>query len=415
MPRFPKPPYARAPELWGPLASLQALETPKAATHELSERLEQHGLPPSIPRWVGFVAYDATAPHRRHDATSPDPRHPAWYFARYDAMLVIDDEYRRSFIVADSINAGERLHALVSRQCAESVLRVSAPIEVRVPEPGAHAAAIDAALREIAEGNLYQVNLARRWRIRSQYSPWRLWRRLRDASPVPFGAYLNIGDFSILSRTMELFFCWSARTRVLQTRPIKGTIPLSSNVPLDNTPSKDRASYLELVRDDKERAEHTMIVDLMRNDLGRVAVPGTVHVADRMTVEPYTKLAHLVSTVSCRTREQITLANVFEALFPPGSVTGTPKIRAVRLIDELESCRRGVYTGCVGYVGHDGSATFAVAIRTAIQRGCTLDYFAGGGIVSASLVARELEETELKAEVLFDALRDFERHPLDEV
>jgi anthranilate/para-aminobenzoate synthase component I len=158
-----------------------------------------------------------------------------------------------------------------------------------------------------------------------------------------------------------------------------------------------------------------MIVDLMRNDLGRVAQVGSVHVPDVMTVEPFARLSHLVSTVACRTREGVTLREVLAATFPPGSVTGAPKLRAIDLIEQLEDTPRDVYTGALGFIDRAGGVSLAVAIRTALLEHGRVRYFAGGGIVEASRVEREIEETELKARVFFDALDALAAHAGDEL
>jgi anthranilate/para-aminobenzoate synthase component I len=220
---------------------------------------------------------------------------------------------------------------------------------------------------------------------------------LRAASPVPLGFYYDDGARVVLARTMERFLRWQRATRALLARPIKGTIARSGE--------RDRAEAETLRGDAKERAEHAMIVDLMRNDLGRVAEIGSVRVPEVMTVEPYAGLSHLVSTVECRTRRDVSLRGVLEATFPPGSITGTPKLSAIEIIERLESEPRDAYSGAVGFVDRTGGLSLAVAIRTAIVEAGQLRYFAGGGIVEASHVASEIAETELKARVLFDALR----------
>jgi anthranilate/para-aminobenzoate synthase component I len=194
---------------------------------------------------------------------------------------------------------------------------------------------------------------------------------------------------------MERFVQWDAGSRRLVTRPIKGTIR--------REPTDDGASE-RLLADPKEQAEHSMIVDLMRNDLGRVAETGTVRVDAPLVVEPFTGLYHLVSTVSCKTRPEVTLEQILDATFPPGSVTGAPKIRALEIIEELEQHARGIYCGALGFIDREGGLSLAVAIRTATVRGEEVQYWAGGGIVEASDPDREVEETELKARVFLDAV-----------
>ena len=222
---------------------------------------------------------------------------------------------------------------------------------------------------------------------------------MRVASRVPLGMFLDAGDHSVLACTMERFIHWDAQTKKLVTRPIKGTIR--------REPTDDGASE-RLRADPKEQAEHSMIVDLMRNDLGRVAQIGTVHVEAPLVVEPFTGLYHLVSTVSCTTGPEVTLDQILEATFPPGSVTGAPKIRALEIIEELEQQPRGVYCGALGFIDHGGGLSLAVAIRTATVRDGKVDYWAGGGIVEASDPDREVAETELKARVFLDAVESLQ-------
>ncbi|MGB5812050.1 MAG: anthranilate synthase component I family protein, partial [Polyangiales bacterium] len=267
--------------------------------------------------------------------------------------------------------------------------------QARVDDAELHRQAIQGALRYIARGDVYEVNLARRWSAPYEGNAFELWEAMRDSSHVPLGAFIDGGDHAVLACTMERFLRWNAETRALVTRPIKGTIPRD----LDDARAQSR-----LRADPKERAEHTMIVDLMRNDLGRVAETGSVRVDAPLSVEPFTGLYHLVSTVSCVTRPDATLKSIVEATFPPGSVTGAPKLRALEIIESLESYPRGAYCGAVGFVDRDGGLSLAVSIRTANVRAGEVQYFAGGGIVEASDPGREVDETNLKARVFLDAV-----------
>jgi len=390
--RLSQPLAARAP-----LAAFDTMESDADTlpTPEASPR----GAPSveQVPGWVGYVAYDAHFAASRQRLARP-AQTPVLSFARYDALFAFDHASGRAFVVGDDRAACERLIARAQfaspRACAARTGRV-----VATPADD-HAGAIEAALHLIAAGEIYQVNLARCFTAAFEGAPLALWYALRAASPVPLGFYYEDGARVIVARTMERFLRWQRASRTLHSRPIKGTIARSG--------AHDRADATALRSDDKERAEHAMIVDLVRNDLGRVAETGSVRVPEIMTVEPYAGLSHLVSTVECRTRADVSLRGVLEATFPPGSVTGTPKLRAIDVIEQLESEPRDVYTGAVGYVDRAGGLSLAVAIRTAIVEADRLRYFAGGGIVEASRVAREIAETELKARVLFDALRALE-------
>jgi anthranilate/para-aminobenzoate synthase component I len=225
---------------------------------------------------------------------------------------------------------------------------------------------------------------------------------------VPFGIYLDAGDRTLLGRSMERFLAWSRASARLETRPIKGTVAA------ENTPETRADAGQRLRADPKEHAEHTMVVDLMRNDLGKLAVPGTVVVEDAFVVEPFARLSHLVSTISCTTRAGLGITDVLEATFPPGSVTGTPKRRAIELIEALERDSRGIYCGAYGCLARNGDLSLAVAIRSAVIHDGSLEYHAGGGIVSASDPARETAETELKTRVLRDAFEALDARDMND-
>jgi para-aminobenzoate synthetase component 1 len=308
--------------------------------------------------------------------------------------LTIDHEDGTSWLVGDDEEACRAFEERLSRATAGEP---SAPHvgEICVDDADEHRRAILQALELIAQGQIYEVNLARRWSASFEGDALALWQAMRVASRVPLGMFLDGGDHSVLACTMERFIHWDAGSRRLVTRPIKGTI---RREPLD-----DGASA-RLRADPKEQAEHSMIVDLMRNDIGRVAEVGSVRVDAPLVVEPFTGLYHLVSTVSCSTRSGVGLREVLEATFPPGSVTGAPKIRALEIIESLEQHPREVYCGALGFIDHEGGLSLAVAIRTALVRDGAVHYWAGGGIVEASDPHREVAETELKARVFLDAV-----------
>jgi anthranilate/para-aminobenzoate synthase component I len=359
-------------------------------------------LPSDVPRWVGYVAYDACLAQKSQRLERPVER-PALSFARYDALVAVDHLRGRTFLVGDDRAACERLRARLERPTHK---KPSARIgKLTATPPEQHRRAIELALEHIARGNVYQVNLARCFSAGFEGDPLALFSALRAASPVPFGFYYDDGRRVLMSRTMERFLRWERASRTLLTRPIKGTLARRGD--------RDAAEAEALLRDDKERAEHAMIVDLMRNDLGRVAEVGSVHVPEVMVVEPYAKLSHLVSTVACRTRHGVSTRQVLTATFPPGSVTGTPKLRAIALIEQLEAVPRDAYTGAVGFLDRAGGLSLAVAIRTAIAEPGLVRYFAGGGIVEASQIERELAETELKARVFLDAVLALADPPSD--
>ena len=360
-------------------------------------RLEGCGDDSDAPRWVGYVAYDAWWAGRASRHARGSHGGPVLWWGRYDAVLEVDHARGVGRIVADDAAAAARLRERLGGAGQREAAHVGA---LEVTPADAHARAVEAAREHIAAGDIYQVNLARRWRGSFEGSALTLWEAMRRASPVPYGLYVDAGDHQVLARTMERFLDWTPDVRGvgrIETRPIKGTKARRGD---------DGAEAAALRADTKERAEHAMIVDLMRNDLGRVAEIGSVEVVAPLTVEPYAKLHHLVTTVRARTRPGTDLGAVLRATFPPGSVTGAPKRRALEIIDALEPHPRGVYCGCVGHVDRRGGAHLAVAIRTAVVRGGAVEYFAGGGLVWASEAAREVAETELKARVFLDAIED---------
>lgn len=242
----------------------------------------------------------------------------------------------------------------------------------------------------LAAGDCYQVNLARQLRAAGRIDPFELYRRIARRSPAAYGAVIDPGDgWAIVSVSPERFLHRAAGSDRLETRPIKGTRRRSGLA------DEDARLAAELVADPKERAEHLMIVDLERNDLGRVAQLGSVQVDSFARVVALPTVLHLVSTVSCRTAAGI--ADLLRATFPGGSITGAPKRRAMQIIDELEPFARGAYTGAFGTLGRGGALDLAIAIRTAVVTPTEVRVAVGGGVVADSTLERELEETEEKA------------------
>lgn len=364
------------------------------------------------PRWIGAIAYDLAWSLRAPLGLRRAPIHararaPIAFFHRYDALLVGDARTNEVSILADDEAAAARLESFVTRELLGGPRAHASVGPLGVEPREVHARSIEAALELVRDGIVYQINLARRWSAKVEgLAPGRaLAAASSAASPVPQGAYVELGDrgseLALASRSMERFLAWDRETGVLETRPIKGTIAAS--------PTTREARERALLSDPKERAEHAMIVDLMRNDLGRVAETGGVEVAGAFEVEPYRHLHHLVSTVRAQTRRDATLREVLLATFPPGSVTGTPKLSAIEHIEALERFPRGFYCGAIGHVDRSGGLDLSVAIRTMQLASGELTYFAGGGLVDASDVTRELDETELKARVLEDTVASLRR------
>jgi anthranilate synthase component I len=271
-------------------------------------------------------------------------------------------------------------------------------LDVLEDDPAEYLAAVEQALGHIAAGDVYQANLSRRWqaRLRPGTTAADVYARLRRSNPAPFAGLADLGSLAVASSSPERLV--RVRGGQIETRPIAGTRPRGQG--------QDDHAIRELVDHPKERAEHVMLIDLERNDLGRLCKPGTVRVDEYMTVESYTHVHHIVSNVRGELEEQATPAAVIRALFPGGTITGCPKVRCMQLIAELEGRPRGLYTGAMGYLAGDGSMDLNILIRSiSIQNGLA-DLRAGAGIVADSNPLRELEETRAKARGVLRALAE---------
>lgn len=249
----------------------------------------------------------------------------------------------------------------------------------------------------IAAGDIYQANLSQRFSFGYEGDPAELYRRLRKINPSPFSAFLDFGEFQIVSSSPERLI--RLRGNRCDTRPIAGTRPRGKNLRQDGKFSR------ELLLSEKEKAEHLMLLDLERNDLGRVCDFRSVRVDEFMTLEKYSHVIHIVSNVTGRLSKRKNSFDVLRALFPGGTITGCPKIRSMEIIHELEPGRRSIYTGSIGYIGFDGSMDFNIVIRTILCRRGKGYIQVGAGIVHDSVPAKEYEETLHKAQAMFEALK----------
>lgn len=248
----------------------------------------------------------------------------------------------------------------------------------------------------IRKGDIYQVNLSQRFESRLDAEPYELYLRLREISPAPFSSYLNFGDCTIISSSPERFL--RKNGSYIETRPIKGTMPRS------NDPLMDEFNEKELLKSYKDRAEHIMIVDLERNDLGRICEYGSVRPSEFITLEKYSTVFHLVSTISGKLKKNIDAIDCLLAVFPGGSITGAPKIRSMEIIEELEPVKRNIYTGAIGYISFDGNMDTSIVIRTILVKGDKMYFHAGGGIVFDSDPEKEYYETLDKAAGIVQAI-----------
>jgi anthranilate synthase component I len=270
--------------------------------------------------------------------------------------------------------------------------------QIEEDEPEIFLGAVRRGLEYIAAGDVYQTNLSRGWQARSTppADPVCIYQRLRATNPSPFAALLRAEDFALLSSSPERLV--SIRGNTVSTRPIAGTRPRGA------TAEADAALIRSLLDNEKERAEHVMLIDLERNDLGRVCAGGSVRVDEYMSVETYAHVHHIVSNVSGRLRNDVSPIGVIRALFPGGTITGCPKVRCMEIIAELEGVGRGAYTGSIGYLNRDGSCDLNILIRTITAQGGLFKFRAGAGIVADSNPSQELAETRAKAEGLLRAL-----------
>jgi anthranilate synthase component 1 len=280
------------------------------------------------------------------------------------------------------------------------------PIEENDFISGFTEAAFQQAVRKIKDyivaGDVMQVVLSQRLSIATSAQPLNIYRALRTLNPSPYMYYLDLGDFHVVGSSPEVLVC--VEQGQITVRPIAGTRPRGA------TAEDDKRLEQDLLADSKEIAEHLMLIDLGRNDVGRVAQTGTVRVTEKMIVERYSHVMHIVSNVTGHTKAHVNAMDVLKATFPAGTLSGAPKVRALEIIDELEPVKRGVYSGAVGYYAWNGDLNTAIAIRTAVIKDHMLHIQAGAGIVADSLPQSEWDETMNKARAMFKAVAMATRH-----
>ncbi|MEA3278515.1 MAG: aminodeoxychorismate synthase component I [Pseudomonadota bacterium] len=353
---------------------------------------------------IGYFSYDLGRHIERLPATAADPLGlPEMAVGIYDWALVVDHAEGRSWLVgrADSPPGGrERLEAVARGGAGSPPPRflVQGPLASNMDDAG-YAERYQRVQRYIRDGDCYQINLARRFSLAANGDPWAAYCALRRLSPAPFAAYLNTPAVQVLSSSPERFLRVSGGA--VETRPIKGTRRRGLS------PEEDRRLREELAVSPKDRAENLMIVDLLRNDLGRTCALGSIRVPSLFEVESFANVHHLVSTVTGRLAPGEDALSLLRGCFPGGSITGAPKIRAMEIIEELEGERRSVYCGSIGYLGFDGRFDGNIAIRTMIHAGGELRFWAGGGIVSDSTCAEEAAEIAVKARAMREVAERF--------
>ena len=346
---------------------------------------------------IGFLGYDLAPLIERLPRRTPrDSRLPDLRFGLYDTAITVDNRTGEVVLHAWDLT-GEGRDATERRgrhwwRAIRGSLRSPRSIGasrlgplIGNFDPAGYLQGVRRAMDYIAAGDAFQINLSQRFTAHGTIDPLDLFLKLNSASPAPYSAFLRWAEMAVVSASPELFYQTGGQTVV--TRPIKGTRPRGSDAASDRLLSEELATAV------KDRAELTMIVDLERNDLGRVCEYGSVRVVDPLAVESFAQVHHLVATVKGRLRAGTGPVDVVRAVFPGGSITGAPKIRAMEIIDELEPTRRSLYTGAIGFLGRGARSAFNIAIRTMLVEANRVSYQVGGGIVADSDPRGEYEET----------------------
>jgi para-aminobenzoate synthetase component 1 len=371
-----------------------------------------NGLPKGIlcGGWVGYFSYElGRYIERLPETTIDDLKMPLIRLCFYDRLIAYDHIENDFWLIAlqlpnDVEKPDEKLAGL------EQVLAKSQKITIPSPHPANfenidfsqircnmdgdyYFKAIEKIKRYIYDGDVYQINFSQRFECDYNAQPIKLFRWQNYFNPSPYAAYIDAGNFHIVSASPEMFI--TITDGFIQTKPIKGTRPY-----IKNDAQNNEKNFNELLTSEKEKAELNMIIDLERNDVARICEPGTRKVIQPRTIESYPTVFHAVATVAGRLREEITFCDTLKAMFPGGSITGAPKIRSMEIIDETEPTTRGVYTGGIGFIGIDGSVCLNIAIRTIIIKNQTAFAQTGGGIVADSDPQAEWNETITKARAL---------------
>lgn len=354
---------------------------------------------------IGYFSYDYGRKKENVKAHCPaDVEIPDCILIFYDNFIIEDHKEKKLWLVANDHkqNAEEGMKEL--RILFEKAKDLKEPelLQNKKSQMSANFTrqeymnAVNRVMDYITEGDVYIANLTQQLKIKRNISPYEMFEKLRKDNPSPFGAYLNYGEFQIVSSSPERFL--QMKRGKIKTRPIKGTRKRGA------TPKEDFLLKKELEESTKDQSELLMIVDLERNDLNRVCIPGSVKVTELFEVETYATVFHLIANIEGMLRPDMTVMDLLEAAFPGGSITGAPKLRAMEIIDELEHSRRNIYTGSLGYLSLDGDCDFNIIIRTALCKDQVFYLGVGGGITCESDPLFEYEETLQKAKALLESL-----------
>ncbi|MBF0255781.1 MAG: aminodeoxychorismate synthase component I, partial [Gammaproteobacteria bacterium] len=365
---------------------------------------------------IGYFGYDLGRqlqalpdgqPNREPNG-QPDDTFPDLAFGRYDWLIVVDHQTRRTELRADAeVLSDAQWQGLIQQLQASPTqpkepqpkgqpLHALGPIQAS-PDWSGYAEAFARVQAYIRDGDCYQINLARRFQAQVSGDAWLAYQQLRQHSPAPFGGYFNLPWGQLLSNSPEAFL--RLRAGQVSTSPIKGTRPRSMDT------AQDQAALAELQASAKDRAENLMIVDLLRNDLGRSCAYGSIGVDRLFRPASFANVHHLISDISGQLRPGEDALSLLANCFPGGSITGAPKRRAMQIIDQLEPARRGPYCGSLAWIGPDGSMDSNILIRSLMRQGDQAWFWAGGGLVADSVAEEEFAETEQKASVLCQLLQ----------
>jgi len=362
---------------------------------ELESKVDTTSIKSDLPftgGWFVYLSYELIGqiePTLKNDLYTSEQ--PIAIAVKIPTAIVIDHQKNKTYLL-DQFDDQQRINQVLSdiEQC--QIIKSSTIKGKLLSEQ--ESKFIDGVQRSrdyIIAGDVFQVNLSRQWQytLDNDVAPAQLYQALKHANPAPFAALAQFDDFSIISSSPERLF--SVDNNQIETRPIAGTHPRGQG-------EEDEQIKRQLINHPKEQAEHIMLLDLERNDLGRVCQYGSIHVNEIMTLETYPFVHHIVSNIRGKLKKNMTIKDLVCALFPGGTITGCPKIRCMQIISELEQMPRQAYTGSLGYISSNGKMDFNILIRTLTQQDKTLTFRAGAGIVFDSIAQRELAETEHKAQ-----------------
>ncbi|MBU4612194.1 anthranilate synthase component I [Achromobacter sp. GG226] len=383
-------------------------------------------LRPGMPRFVGGLAgyfgYEAVrhieprlGPCRKPDPAGMGGTTPDIMLMQTDELAIVDNLASRLYLIVYADPTEPEAYSRAKQRLAELRQQLRKPVELPYSQSSLQTEArrdfkkadyLDAVLRAkeyIAAGDLMQVQVGQVIAKPFRDSPLSLYRALRSLNPSPYMYFWNFGDFHVVGSSPEILVRQESVEHQGEARSRVTIRPLAGTRPRGNTPERDAELAAELQADEKEIAEHVMLIDLARNDVGRIAETGTVELTDKMAIERYSHVMHLVSNVHGLLKRGLDSMDVLRATFPAGTLTGAPKVRAMELIDELEPVRRGIYGGAAGYLSYGGEMDLAIAIRTGLIKNGTLYVQAAAGVVADSDPEKEWLETEAKARAVLRA------------